>query len=60
MGGLRKRNLNYEIIAEESISAGYKPKIKANPFFLIDPLDGTKLFLERNGQFSVNIALVED
>ena len=60
VGGLRKLNLNYEIIAEESISAGYKPKIKEKPFFLIDPLDGTKQFIERNGQFTVNIALVED
>jgi len=29
-------------------------------FFLIDPLDGTREFLERNGEFTVNIALVED
>lgn len=58
--GLRKLNLNYEIIAEESIAAGYKPKIRERPFFLIDPLDGTKQFIERNGQFTVNIALVEN
>ena len=60
MTGLRKLGLNYEIIAEESISAGYEPEIRERPFFLIDPLDGTKQFIERNGQFTVNIALVED
>ena len=58
--GLQKLNLGYEIVAEESISAGYTPEIGKNAFFLIDPLDGTRQFIERNGQFTVNIALVEN
>jgi len=47
------------VIAEESVSAGRIPAIGAR-FFLVDPLDGTKEFLNRNGDFTVNIALIED
>jgi 3'(2'),5'-bisphosphate nucleotidase len=43
------------ILSEESRSAGDAP---ADMFFLVDPLDGTKEFLKRNGEFTVNIALV--
>ncbi len=34
------------------------PKINAKQFFLVDPLDGTKEFINRNGEFTVNIALI--
>ena len=44
------------IWSEESRSAGDAP---AEVFFLVDPLDGTKEFLKRNGEFTVNIALVQ-
>jgi 3'(2'), 5'-bisphosphate nucleotidase len=47
------------IIAEESVAAGNVPKIGAR-FWLVDPLDGTKEFISRNGEFTVNIALVEE
>ena len=47
------------IIAEEAAARGESPKIKER-FFLVDPLDGTKEFLSRNGEFTVNIALIED
>ena len=47
------------IIAEEAAAAGKIPEIE-NQFFLVDPLDGTKEFLSRNGEFTVNIALVEN
>ena len=43
------------ILSEESRSAGHAP---TDAFFLVDPLDGTKEFLKRNGEFTVNIALV--
>lgn len=43
------------ILSEESVSAG--PRV-ADTFFLVDPLDGTREFLKRNGEFTVNIALV--
>jgi 3'(2'), 5'-bisphosphate nucleotidase len=47
------------IVAEESVSAGAKPDVSGGVFFLVDPLDGTKEFLSRNGEFTVNIALIE-
>jgi 3'(2'), 5'-bisphosphate nucleotidase len=47
------------IIAEEAVSAGQMPAIGAE-FFLVDPLDGTREFIEQRGEFTVNIALVRD
>ena len=45
------------VIAEEAVSAGHAPPTPG-PFFLVDPLDGTAEFVERNGEFTVNIALI--
>jgi 3'(2'), 5'-bisphosphate nucleotidase len=52
------------IVAEEAMATGHAPDIGGpdNPrhrFWLVDPLDGTKEFLSGNGEFTVNIALVE-
>ncbi len=47
------------IVAEEEAAAGRFPEI-GNRFFLVDPLDGTKEFISKNGEFTVNIALIED
>jgi 3'(2'), 5'-bisphosphate nucleotidase len=47
------------VLAEESVAAGRIPDL-GNRFFVVDPLDGTKEFLKRNGEFTVNIALVEN
>ncbi len=46
------------VLAEEQTAAGLIP-ILGDRFFLVDPLDGTKEFLSRNGEFTVNIALIE-
>jgi 3'(2'), 5'-bisphosphate nucleotidase len=46
------------VLAEESAAAGHIP-ILGDRFFVVDPLDGTKEFIKRNGEFTVNIALVE-
>jgi 3'(2'), 5'-bisphosphate nucleotidase len=47
------------IVAEEAVAAGQVPR--AGPlFWLVDPLDGTKEFIGRNGEFTVNIALIAD
>jgi 3'(2'), 5'-bisphosphate nucleotidase len=48
------------IIAEEEMAAGRLPKHLGTRFFLVDALDGTKEFLKRNGEFTVNIALIEN
>jgi 3'(2'), 5'-bisphosphate nucleotidase len=47
------------VLAEESAAAGIVPTL-GDRFFVVDPLDGTKEFLKRNGEFTVNIALVEN
>jgi 3'(2'), 5'-bisphosphate nucleotidase len=47
------------VVAEEAVSAGKVPVI-AGRFFLVDPLDGTREFVSRRDEFTVNIALIED
>lgn len=47
------------VVAEESAAAGTLPDTSGGVFFLVDPLDGTKEFLNKNGEFTVNIALIE-
>ncbi len=47
------------IVAEEEVAAGRIPRV-AGEFFLVDPLDGTKEFIAKRGDFTVNIALVRD
>ena len=46
------------VVAEEAAAEADPPAI-GDRFFLVDPLDGTKEFISRNGEFTVNIALVE-
>jgi 3'(2'),5'-bisphosphate nucleotidase len=46
------------IIAEEAIAAGGQVEA-GRRFFLVDPLDGTREFIARNGEFTINIALIE-
>ena len=46
------------IIAEEAVAAGRMPAIGPE-FLLVDPLDGTREFIEQRGEFTVNIALVQ-
>jgi 3'(2'), 5'-bisphosphate nucleotidase len=46
------------MLAEESVAAGRIPML-GERFFVVDPLDGTREFLKRNGEFTVNIALCE-
>lgn len=45
------------VLAEESAADGRIPEL-GDEFFLVDPLDGTREFIDRNGDFTVNIALV--
>jgi len=46
------------VVAEEAVAAGHVPEV-AHRFWLVDPLDGTKEFIGRNGEFTVNVALIE-
>ncbi len=50
----------YPIVSEEAASEGRIPDVQGTPFWLIDPLDGTKEFINRNDEFTVNIALIEN
>lgn len=47
------------VLAEESFAAGLRPQTDG-AFILVDPVDGTKEFINRNGEFTINIALVEN
>jgi 3'(2'), 5'-bisphosphate nucleotidase len=58
LAGLRELTSDVPIVAEEAAAAGKIPEIGTH-FWLVDPLDGTKEFISRNGEFTVNIALIE-
>jgi 3'(2'),5'-bisphosphate nucleotidase len=47
-----------EVVSEESLHG--RTALPGGPHFLVDPLDGTREFIDRNGEFTVNIALIED
>lgn len=47
------------VVAEEAAARGEVPAVGGR-FWLVDPLDGTREFISRNGEFTVNIALVEE
>lgn len=57
--GLKKFWPDTPVLAEEAAAAGHIPELEQR-FFLVDPLDGTKEFTSRNGEFTVNIALIEN
>ena len=56
--GLTSACPDIPILAEEAASEGNIPEL-GDRFFLVDPLDGTREFLSRNGEFTVNIALID-
>jgi len=57
---LAKLTPDIPVVSEEAAAAGHMPDVSGGRFWLVDPLDGTREFLSRNGEFTVNIALVED
>lgn len=52
--------LGIPILSEEGKQIDYSERKKWNLFWMVDPLDGTKEFIKRNGEFTVNIALIEN
>jgi 3'(2'),5'-bisphosphate nucleotidase len=56
---LRRAYPKVPVLAEEEASEGRIPTLGSR-FFCVDPLDGTRGFVERTGEFTVNIALIED
>lgn len=58
MEGLAKLTPDIPVISEEGEEVEYADRYDWTRFWLVDPLDGTKEFIKRNGEFTVNIALV--
>jgi 3'(2'),5'-bisphosphate nucleotidase len=56
---LRRLATPIPIVAEEATAAGEAIEV-ARRFVLVDPLDGTREFIARNGEFTINVALVDD
>jgi 3'(2'), 5'-bisphosphate nucleotidase len=57
---LQEWDSSVPVVSEEGEIPGYEVRRCWPRFWLVDPLDGTKEFLQRNGEFTVNIALIED
>ncbi len=55
---LNKLTPDIPVLSEESASIPWDERKHWNPYWLVDPLDGTKEFVKRNGEFTVNIALI--
>ncbi len=57
--GLEQLSTIFPIISEENKTIAYEDRKDYEFYWLVDPLDGTKEFIKRNGEFTVNIALVQ-
>lgn len=58
--GLSELTPEIPVLSEESASIPFEQRKKWKRYWLVDPLDGTREFIKRNGEFTVNIALIED
>ncbi len=58
--GLQKLTPDWPVLSEEGEVVPFSERAQWEPYWLIDPLDGTKDFLEKNHEFSVNIALIKN
>jgi 3'(2'), 5'-bisphosphate nucleotidase len=58
--GLKELDTSIPIISEETRLTDYSVRKEWKRCWMVDPLDGTKEFIKKNGEFTVNIALVED
>ena len=60
VAGLQNHFPEIPILSEESVEIPYEERKEWSRFWCVDPLDGTKEFIKRNGEFTVNIALIEE
>jgi len=60
VAGLSKLAPEIPILSEESKLDSFQTRQGWKRYFLVDPLDGTKEFINRNGEFTVNVALIEE
>ena len=58
--GLRTLTPSIPVLSEESADIPWEQRRQWQQYWLVDPLDGTKEFINRNGEFTVNVALIED
>ena len=58
--GLRALTPDVPLLSEESVPPDFATRSRWQRYWLVDPLDGTKEFINRNGEFTVNIALIEN
>lgn len=54
------KQTDYPVLSEEGKDIPYEERSRWDYFWLVDPLDGTKEFIKKNGEFTVNIALIRD
>ncbi|MDX1590300.1 MAG: 3'(2'),5'-bisphosphate nucleotidase CysQ [Oleiphilaceae bacterium] len=58
--GLKALSPQLPILSEEAANISWKERSQWHSFWLVDPIDGTRDFVNRSGEFTVNIALVQD
>lgn len=58
--GLMRLTPEVPVLSEEANPISYEERARWACYWLVDPLDGTREFIKRNGEFSVNVALVRD
>jgi len=58
--GLGALTPDLPVLSEESAGISWEARSRWSRYWLVDPLDGTREFVKRNGEFTVNIALIED
>jgi len=58
--GLQRLTPEWPVLSEESATVPWEARRHWTRYWLVDPLDGTREFVKRNGEFTVNIALIDD
>jgi 3'(2'), 5'-bisphosphate nucleotidase len=58
--GLRRLDPSTPVVSEEAAADDFETRRSWRRFWLVDPLDGTKEFIKRRAEFTVNVALIED
>jgi 3'(2'), 5'-bisphosphate nucleotidase len=58
--GLQSLTPQWPVLSEESADVPFSERVQWQTYWLVDPLDGTKEFVSRNGEFTVNIALIHN